>query len=137
MNSNAVRHCESRKTVREVVAGLARVQPNRVQRPNSGKFGYKNTSQRSPVGAAGIWSVNLGLRSLAAARQTHYTPGCHRAPLRGFFTRNFVKLGCGGNLTTPKFTRRYRHGRIGMALSAARVADSERGAQTFLYTHHF
>ena len=28
-------------TLREVVAGLARVQPNSVQRPNSGEFGYK------------------------------------------------------------------------------------------------
>ena len=44
-----MRHFESRKTVREVVAGLARVQPNGGQRPNSGEFGYKNTSPRAPL----------------------------------------------------------------------------------------
>ena len=32
----------------KAVAGLARVQPNCVQRPNSGESGYKNTSQRRP-----------------------------------------------------------------------------------------
>ena len=72
--------------MREVVAGLARVQPNCVQRPNSGEFGDKNTSQRCLVGLGDYWSVTPGV-ALGAPQQRRprSPPGCHSTPRLGAF----------------------------------------------------
>ena len=88
---NAVRHFESRKTVREAVAGLARVQPNCVQRPNSGEFGYENTSQRAPMGLPFCSGRSyLGLRPVRRCRGDRAPPQASTAsPVRGFLPSAF------------------------------------------------